>query len=130
MILLRIVSSIVLHVVLLLYLQFGLHAAKSITASLSLLQRETVPLLTSYMGKNTVSVLAHFFWLPQRANSGYILSIYHLRYSRTECARAYFVQLENTHYLFHAILQDVAVGSPCGGIGGLESYFQKVQVVG
>ena len=37
--------------------------------------RETLPLLTSDMGTKTVSVLAHYFLLPQRANSGYILSI-------------------------------------------------------
>ena len=37
--------------------------------------RETVPLLTSDMGKKTVSVLAHSLFLPQRANLGYILSI-------------------------------------------------------
>ena len=38
--------------------------------------RETVPLLTSDMGKKTVSVPAHPFLLPQRAHSEYILSIY------------------------------------------------------
>ena len=37
--------------------------------------RETVPFLTSDMGTKTVSVIAHYFLLPQRANSGYILSI-------------------------------------------------------
>ena len=41
--------------------------------------RETVPLQTSDMGKKTLSVLAHKFLLPQRANSGYILFIYPLR---------------------------------------------------
>ena len=51
--------------------------------------RETVPSLTSDMGKKTVSVLAHWFFLPQRANSGYILSISPLRYSRSKpCAEA------------------------------------------
>ena len=43
--------------------------------------RETVPSLTSDMGQNTLSVLAHKFLLPQRAYSGYILSINPLRYS-------------------------------------------------
>ena len=38
--------------------------------------RETVPSLTPYMGKKTVSVLAHYFLLPQRANLGYIYSSY------------------------------------------------------
>ena len=47
------------------------------------LTRETVPSLTSDMGKNTVSVLAHLFLLPQRAKSGYILSIPPLSYSRS-----------------------------------------------
>ena len=45
--------------------------------------RETVPSLTSDIGKKTVSVLAHLFLLPQRANSGFILYIYPLRYSRS-----------------------------------------------
>ena len=40
-----------------------------------ILNRETVPLLTSDMGKKTVSVLAHLFLLPQKTNSGTILSI-------------------------------------------------------
>ena len=44
--------------------------------------RETVPLPSSDLGKKTVSVLAHSFLLPQRANSVYILSITPLRYSR------------------------------------------------
>ena len=35
------------------------------------------------MGKKAVSVLAHTFLLPQRANSGYILSMSPLRYSRS-----------------------------------------------
>ena len=47
------------------------------------LLRETVSLLTSDMGQKTVSVLAHSFLLPQRANLRYILSIYPLRYSRS-----------------------------------------------
>ena len=51
--------------------------------------REVVPSLTSDMGKKTVSVLPHTFLLPQRANLGYILSIYPLRYSRSQlCAEA------------------------------------------
>ena len=37
--------------------------------------RETVPSLTSYKWRKMVSVLAHSFLLPQRANSGYIVSI-------------------------------------------------------
>ena len=37
--------------------------------------RETAPLLTSDMGTKTVLVFAHNFLLPQRANSGNILSI-------------------------------------------------------
>ena len=37
--------------------------------------RETVPLLTSDMGTKTPSVYAHYFLLPQRANSDYILSV-------------------------------------------------------
>ena len=45
--------------------------------------RETVPLLTSDIQKKTVSVLAHYFLLPQRANSGYTLFIYPLKYSRS-----------------------------------------------
>ena len=49
----------------------------------ALLIRETVLSLTSDMGKKTVSVLAHSFLLPQRANLGYILSISPLRYSRS-----------------------------------------------
>ena len=48
-----------------------------------ILARETVPLLTSNMGKKTVSVLAHSFVLLQRANSRCILSISPLRYSRS-----------------------------------------------
>ena len=55
---------------------------RSLTDCLSVV-RETVPSLTSDMGKKTVSVLAHSFLLPQRANSEYILSIYPLRYSRS-----------------------------------------------
>ena len=47
-----------------------------------LIKKETVPSLTSYMGKKTVSVLAHSFVMPQRFNSGYKLSIHPLRYSR------------------------------------------------
>ena len=43
--------------------------------------RETVLSLTSDMGKKTVSVLAHSFLLPKRANLVYILSICPLRYS-------------------------------------------------
>ena len=43
--------------------------------------RETVPSQSSDMGKKTVSVLAHTFVLPSRANSVYILSITPLRYS-------------------------------------------------
>ena len=34
-------------------------------------------------GKKTVSVLAHFFLLPYRANLVYILSISHLRYCKS-----------------------------------------------
>ena len=45
--------------------------------------RETVPPLTSDMGKKTVSVLAHSFFLSQKDNSGYILSISPLMYSRS-----------------------------------------------
>ena len=47
------------------------------------LLRETMSSLTSDMGKETVSVLAHYFLMRQRTNYGYILSIYHLRYSGT-----------------------------------------------
>ena len=42
-----------------------------------------MPLQTSDMGKKTVSVLAHKFFLPYRANSVYILSITLLRYFRS-----------------------------------------------
>ena len=42
--------------------------------------RDTVLLLISDMGKKTVLVLAHYFLLPERANSGYILSIYMIVY--------------------------------------------------
>ena len=50
---------------------------------------ETVPLLTSDMGKKTVSVLAYTFLLPQRANSEYLLSIHPLRYCTSQlCAEA------------------------------------------
>ena len=45
--------------------------------------RETVPLLTTDMGKKTVSIPAHSFTFPQRTNSGYVLSISPLRYSRS-----------------------------------------------
>ena len=45
--------------------------------------REIVPSLNSDMGKKIVSVLAHKFVLPIRANLGYILSISPLRYSRS-----------------------------------------------
>ena len=45
--------------------------------------RETMPLLSSDMGKKTVSVLAYSFLLPQRACLGYILSISRLRYSKS-----------------------------------------------
>ena len=45
--------------------------------------RETVPSQTSDMGKKTVSVLAHSFWLPKRANLVYILSRTPLRCSRS-----------------------------------------------
>ena len=45
--------------------------------------RDTVPLLTSDMGKKTVSFLDNNFFLPQRTNSEYILSISPLRYSRS-----------------------------------------------
>ena len=44
--------------------------------------RETIPSQTSDMGNKTVSVLAPSLLLPLRANSVYILSITHLRYSR------------------------------------------------
>ena len=44
--------------------------------------RETVPSLTSDMGKKTVSVLAHSFLLPYRSYSVNIFSITPLRYSR------------------------------------------------
>ena len=47
-----------------------------------ILERETVPLLTSEMWKKTVVVLTHKLLLPQRANLEYILSIYPLRYNR------------------------------------------------
>ena len=51
--------------------------------------REIMPLLTSNMGKKTVIVLAHFFPLPQRTYSGYILSISPLKYCRSKpCAEA------------------------------------------
>ena len=43
--------------------------------------RETLPSQTSDFGKKTVSVLAHKFLPPQRANLVYILSIIPLRYS-------------------------------------------------
>ena len=57
-------------------------------------ERETVPLLTSDMGEKTVSFLAHNFFLSQRANLGYKLSISPLRYSRNEdCAEAYVFKL-------------------------------------
>ena len=45
--------------------------------------RETVPSLTSDVGNKILSVLAHTFVLPKRANSEYILSKYPLRYSRS-----------------------------------------------
>ena len=45
--------------------------------------RETVPSQTSDMGKKTVSVLAHSFLLPSRANLVYILSITPLKHSRS-----------------------------------------------
>ena len=47
------------------------------------MSHETVPSLTSDMGKKTVSVLAHSFLLPQRANLVYLLSIDPRRYSRS-----------------------------------------------
>ena len=47
------------------------------------IKRETVPLLTSDMGKKTVSVLAHSYLLLQRANSGFALSIHPLGYTRS-----------------------------------------------
>ena len=60
--------------------------------------RETVPLLTSDMGKKTVLVPAHLFFLSQRANSGYILSIsppvvllkLALYWSWNQCAKGMF----------------------------------------
>ena len=45
--------------------------------------RETVPLQTLDMGKQTVSVIADLFLLPYRANSVYILSVTALGYSRS-----------------------------------------------
>ena len=45
--------------------------------------RETAPVLTSDIGSKTVLVLAHSFWLPERANSGIRLSTDPLRYSRS-----------------------------------------------
>ena len=54
-----------------------------LSSGICLLSRETVPSLTSDMGKKTVSVLGHSFLLPQRANSGYILSICPLMHSRS-----------------------------------------------
>ena len=41
--------------------------------NLNNLIRETVSFLTSEMGKKTLTVLAHSFLLPERANSGYTL---------------------------------------------------------
>ena len=35
-------------------------------------------------GKKTISVLAHSFYLPERDNSGYILFIYPLMYTRNK----------------------------------------------
>ena len=48
-------------------------------AKMMIYPRETVPSLTSDLGGKTVTVLAHKFLLPQRANSGYILSTYPLK---------------------------------------------------
>ena len=53
------------------------------------LTRENEPLLTSDIGKKTVSILAHNFFLPQKPYSGYILSISPLRCSRSKsCVEA------------------------------------------
>ena len=62
-----------------------IYGTLAISYTFPLLIRETVPSLTSDMGKKTV--LAHSLFLPQRANSGCILSIPHLRHSYP-CAEA------------------------------------------